>query len=277
MTAGHEAAVGGSYDPHRAHRSYDQEIARLEAQVAVSWPEELRALRRAGVADGATIVEAGCGPGFVTRRLRDAFPRATIHGVDTDPALLAVAAGMVGEAPNVFWHHASAYATGLSAASADVVLARFLFQHLAEPVRAVREAVRVLRPGGLLVVLDVDGALWGVVTPTFPEVAAIHARAGRAQAARGGDRLVGRRLHRILQEGGCEDVVLDAVVYHSDARGLAAFEPQLDPARLAPLVADGVVTPEELALARRVHERFLAAPDPFVLMLTFMATGRRAP
>ena len=59
----------GSYDPERGHLGVTAELARLEAQVRVSWPQEERLLRAIGLRDGLEVLEVGCGPGFFTERL----------------------------------------------------------------------------------------------------------------------------------------------------------------------------------------------------------------
>lgn len=267
----------GSYDPAREVRGLESELARLEAQVAVSWDREARLLGWLGLRDGMKVLEAGCGPGFVTERLLEMVPRGSLTALDSDPEMLRLARERVERAASrLDLVEASILATDLADGQFDFAVARYLFQHLAEPVTAAREILRLLRPGGRLAVIDLDAALWGIAQPAFPEVAPIYAKTGRAQASRGGDRLVGRRLYRILRDAGYQDVELDAFVYHSDAEGLDPFLPQLDPDRLLPLLEQGVLTPGEMETVASAHRRFLASPDAYVLMVGLVASGRKA-
>ena len=56
--------------------------------------------------------------------------------------------------PNVTVQQGSATATGLDAASVDVVFARALIHHLTDLTPAFQEAHRILRPGGIYIVQD---------------------------------------------------------------------------------------------------------------------------
>jgi ubiquinone/menaquinone biosynthesis C-methylase UbiE len=265
----------GSYRAVEELRGLESELERLRAQVLLSWEREARLLSWLGLRDGMRILELGCGPGFVTERLLALVPQARLTALDTDSEMLGRARKALAGDARVEFVQASAGATGLAAASFDFVLARYLFQHLPDPEAVARESLRVLRPGGRLAVVDLDAALWGIVDPAFPEVQRIYAKTGRAQAARGGDRLVGRRLWRMLRASGFDPVDLEAFVYHSDALGLEAFAPQIDPDRLLSFVREGFITPEEHAQVQEAYRRFLATPGAYVLMVGLLACGER--
>lgn len=55
---------------------------------------------------------------------------------------------------------ASVADTGLRANSFDFAIARLLFVHLPDPVAAAREILRILKPGGKLVIIDSDADLF---------------------------------------------------------------------------------------------------------------------
>ncbi|WP_186778339.1 class I SAM-dependent methyltransferase [Streptomyces salinarius] len=262
---------GGSYDPAATTAGgLAGELARLEAQAALSFDAELRILRELGVTEGSgPLVEIGAGSGAVTRRLRAALPGLPLTAVDIDGELLAHAAGCGAE---------TVVADGadlpLPDASAGVVLLRYVLQHLADPGTVLAEALRVLRPGGLLVATEVDASCWGLAEPSYPELAGIHGKLTQAQASAGGDRTVGRRLTRMLRDAGCADVVLRPFATTNDDHPTEAFAPHLGPGRLQPLVAAGVVTLPEFALAADRWNRFRADPDAYVMLLGFTAAGR---
>ena len=92
--------------------------------------------------DGRTILDVGCGEGFVVRHLHGERPELQPSGVDIDPAVLKVAAY---QNPGCLF--AVAQATRLPAATAgfDLVLCNEVLEHLDAPEAALREIGRVAR------------------------------------------------------------------------------------------------------------------------------------
>lgn len=245
----------------------------LRNQVARSWEKESRNLTWFGLRDGMSILDLGCGPGHFTERLAAAFPSASITALDSDPRMLQAAQERLGaRAAHV---SGSADSTSLPAASFDFVIARLLFQHLDDPLAVARECRRVLKPGGRLVIIDVDDDLFGVVEPRVPGLRRLLARYGAAQSKRGGNRRIGRALPRLLRDAGFTNVALEAVAIHSDDAGLDAVFPQLDPIPLQSLVAAGQLSEQEYSELREAHARFVAS-DPYAVILLFMACGLKS-
>ena len=98
--------------------------------------------------------------------------RSTITCVEPSAEFVRVAnaalqkAGV--DAPRASVLHASIEANALRDASYDLVTFRYVLQHLRRPSHALAEAWRLLRPGGLLVVVETDDMLGGVMDP-FPD------------------------------------------------------------------------------------------------------------
>jgi SAM-dependent methyltransferase len=163
--------------------------------------------------------------------------------------------------------------TGLPQSSFDFAYARLLFQHLPDPVGAAREVLRVLKPGGKLIIGDIDDAFM-VSEPQFPEAQAWMNKRAQGQAARGGNRFVGRKLVRLLKEAGFQKPGMEAVVAHTDIVGIEAMLPQLDPGILLPMVRAGVLSEQEHEALLAVREKFLAS-DPFIMFLFFLAGAEK--
>ena len=99
-------------------------------------------------------LDVACGPGSVVvamaRRARHSI------GLDATAAMLAEARRLAEtEAmPNVEWRQGDVYALPFESDRFDIVTCRFAFHHLENPAAALREMVRVCKPGGSIVVCD---------------------------------------------------------------------------------------------------------------------------
>ncbi len=107
----------------------------------------LRRFRRGllkAVADArpATVLDAGCGEGFVTEWLRGALPRARIAGVDASEAALARAARRV---PDADLRPGDVRALPYPDGAFDLVVCTEVLEHVEDPETALRELLRVSR------------------------------------------------------------------------------------------------------------------------------------
>lgn len=114
--------------------------------------DRLAALDVGGV--GQRVVDLGTGTGTVARQLAERG--ATVTGVDPDARLMAEGAKLADRTGAIVtWHAATAEATGLPTASADVVTAGQCWHWFDRPA-AIAEATRILVPGGRLAILYLD-------------------------------------------------------------------------------------------------------------------------
>ena len=104
------------------------------------------------------VLELGGGPGFVTGQLLELLPNSRITVVERDPVLIERARKYLGEKREGRLEiiEGDIMRMDLPDNSFDFAFARLLFQHLPDPVSAAREALRVLRPGGHLVIYCPD-------------------------------------------------------------------------------------------------------------------------
>ena len=115
-------------------------------------------LERAGLRDGAACLDVGCGGGDVTLEMaRLAGLRGRAVGIDMDEVKLALARdeAAVRGIENVAFHAFDVRAWDPEV-EYDIVYARFLLTHLPDPAAALHRMVKSTRPGGVVVVEDID-------------------------------------------------------------------------------------------------------------------------
>ena len=139
--------------------------AELAAQMEVVYSKRDLLRRRAlvhealGAAPGERILDVGCGPGFyVSETLERVGPEGAVVGVDASPAMLGLAAKRCEGHANCTFHEGDATGLPVDDAGFDRALSVQVLEYVADIPAALRELHRVLRPGGRLLLWDVDWA-----------------------------------------------------------------------------------------------------------------------
>lgn len=166
------------------------------------------------LAPGMTVLDAGCGTGGITRGLAKAISAersGRLIGVDADANALEIARneGLAG-IPGAELLQADVYALPFADASFDAVFCHGVLEHLRRPIDGLRELRRVLRPGGVIGVVDAEHDS-RVVWPMAGTLEAAIALMDRLIAndsgwtfpeRSGSDTQIGRRLRELLHEAG---------------------------------------------------------------------------
>lgn len=111
------------------------------------------ALERAGLRAGETVLELGPGPGaFTVAAAQRVGSEGRLIAVDIQPGMIAQVNARVKAAgvTNVETHVASAFELPLPDASVDRAYLITVLPEIPDPVRALREVHRVLKPGGVV-------------------------------------------------------------------------------------------------------------------------------
>jgi len=107
--------------------------------------------------DPSCVVDVGCGTGRLLEKIQPRLPGAELIGVDPAEGMLAVARRRFQGRARVRFKLGTADRLPLDDAIAEVVTTTLSFHHWGEQEAALREVVRVLRPGGRLILADILG------------------------------------------------------------------------------------------------------------------------
>ena len=111
---------------------------------------------------GERILDVGCGPGFyVAELLEEVGPSGAVTGVDGSAAMLSISAKRIDGAPNVTLAEGDATAIPVPDGAFDAALSVQVLEYVDDATAALRDIHRALRPGGRVVIWDVD---WGTVS-----------------------------------------------------------------------------------------------------------------
>ena len=159
------------------------------------------------LSDGMRVLDVGCGPGSMTAGIARRIGRGRVTGIDLSETQIQLAQQRLVELGfgNADFRAASAYELPFDDAHFDAVFSHALIEHLSEPDRAMREFLRVLKPGAVMGVATPDwsGFLYGPSSP--PLKAAVRAYEAM-QVRNGGDVTVGHKLSQYAVEAGFERV-----------------------------------------------------------------------
>ncbi|MFM9372282.1 class I SAM-dependent methyltransferase [Streptomyces sp. Da 82-17] len=153
------------------------------------------------------VLDVGCGPGTITADLAALVPEGRVTGVDAAPGILDRARATAAERglDNVEFAVADVHALDFPDATFCVAHAHQVLQHVGDPVQALRELRRVVKPGGIVAVRDSDYAAmtWYPQVPGLDDWHGLYQRVARAN---GGEPDAGRRLKSWALEAGFTDI-----------------------------------------------------------------------
>ncbi|MHB1486371.1 MAG: class I SAM-dependent methyltransferase [Acidimicrobiales bacterium] len=244
-------------------------------------------LRMLPVSPTWEVLDVGTGYGVLPMELAAHLP-IRVHGIDIVPEYVdgarhvyeALAAqGYFRAGSKLSFEVGDIRRLGCADQSYDFVFVRELLQFLSDPVQAVSELLRVLRPGGYACISDTDDQLWITWPAPSEAFARLHAAVASVQTMTGGDRHTGRKLSSFMRQAGF-DVVSTVVLPEAQHHQVDSAEPeralivsQLEGAR-ARILAAGVMEAAEMDadLAALASE---PVAEQFRMNARIVVTGRR--
>ncbi len=249
------------------------ERERLALLEDVRDPRTFELIGRFDIGEGCQCLEVGAGGGSVVRWLAERVgPRGRVLAVDLDTRFVETL-----ELPNVEVRRENILTDPLEAGVFDLVHCRALLLHLPDPRRALERMSAALRPGGWLVVEDVDYTPFGSASPEHLQSEAFDRAIQRGfellRSSGMMDPFLGRRVPGMVAELGLVDVGHEGStrIHHGKSPDATFWKQSLE--RILELPdSPQLVNVEELKAAASALE------DPafaFVGSTLFAAWGRR--
>lgn len=182
----------------------DTGAARLALLDKVYGPDCHRILAARNVGTGMRVADLGCGTGSTTAWFAaQVGSEGEVCAVDFSAEQLAIAERKANAEglSNIRFLQASADATGLPRGSFDIVHCRLLLCHVTNPLEVVREMMAITKPGGLVIVFDMDinGVFSFPATPCYARLRDLIMEAGKA---RGRDYEIGMKVPVMFRNAG---------------------------------------------------------------------------
>ena len=252
-----------------------REAKRLELKVdPEAWVEKYLARR---VRPGAKVLSVGCGPGVILRAAAALDRSIEAVGLDISANRLREAAERNLENPQVSFVCGDAHAMQFSSDSFDLVYSRMLFEYVKGKEQVIAEMVRVCKPGGTILLQDLDGQLlWHY--PEDPIVQRTAERVVAALASTGFDPFVGRKLFSLTRNAGLTKIDVQVEPYHliageADPQTLLQWELKLEIAK--PQLVRVLGGSEEAADQIGRFLAYLKRPDTLTYSTVFTVTGEK--
>jgi ubiquinone/menaquinone biosynthesis C-methylase UbiE len=217
---------------------------------------------------GMSLLDVGCGPGTLTADLATRVAPGEVLGVDVSPEVVAEAEAHARGAgvPNLSFRVGDFRSVGLAAGSFDAVHAHQVLQHLRDPVGALAEMRKLVRPEGIVAARDGDysAMVWWPADARLDLWREIYLAVTRRNGAEAD---AGRRLLSWARAAGFEDVAYSTSTWTfatPEDRGWWAelWAERTTSSLLARQAADyGIATPDRLEAAAAGWRALGAAAD----------------
>jgi ubiquinone/menaquinone biosynthesis C-methylase UbiE len=161
----------------------------------------------------ADVLSVGCGPAIILRSICEFHPDVTGTGLDISPLRVRQATERNQHSSRSRFFCGDVREMPFASDTFDIVYTRMLLQYIGEKERAVNEMVRVCKPGGTVLMQDLDGQLiWHY--PEDPDMQEAIERVLKGLAESGFDPFAGRKLYWLASKAGLKNIHVQAECYH---------------------------------------------------------------
>lgn len=186
---------------------HKDEAERLEYQATIpqySIKDETKNLK---IKEGSKVLDAGCGTGLLSRYVQSNYLNITVDAFDYSEIRVAEAKkrskGIPYKKINFFQDNIEAMS--VASETYDVIVSRYVIEHLPNPKKAIIEMARLLKPGGTLYIIDLDG----IFINLHSENKRFNFLLDKIKEGFKSDLYIGRKLPAYFHEAGLTDIDYD--------------------------------------------------------------------
>jgi len=230
---------------------------------------------------GMRVLDCGCGPGTITAGLAAHVAPGETVGLDRNPDQVARALALARErgVTTMRVEQGDMQALPFPDAAFDAVFSCYALEYLRDPLVALREMRRVLRPGGVIGIRTGEPRTMRL-SPESPATERF-LRWNCWWREQGGSPYLGPAQHRLLRDAGFRDCQVSAVATCHVGRGpdatrnpaTAWVSVLMQPERLAMTIEQGWATRQEVEEMAAAVRAWGEAPDALSAALAFTAVG----
>jgi ubiquinone/menaquinone biosynthesis C-methylase UbiE len=160
---------------------------------------------------GMRLLDCGCGPGTITVNLAEVVAPGEVVGIDIEDKQFEIGRANARErgVSNVRFETGNIYDLPFPSDTFDAVFAHAVLYHLKTPRKALIELHRILKPGGVIAIRDLDNG-GTIFTPSSQILDKALELIGRVLEYNGGNSLFGRSQRAILREVGFVNIQVSA-------------------------------------------------------------------
>jgi ubiquinone/menaquinone biosynthesis C-methylase UbiE len=153
----------------------------------------------------SSLLDVGCGSGILIKYLLDSNKEMKLFGLDITPKMVEVAKRKFAKDPSVEITLGSAVKIPYEDSTFDYVTCASSFHHHPDPLRSAKEMVRVLKPGGKLLILDM--CIEGFLRKILFKVENIYHNEGKVF------RLTNKEMNDLYKDVGLRDIKQSTFLY----------------------------------------------------------------
>ena len=250
---------------------FKTEVERLKYQAEVMWKKELDYFKLLGISDDMRILEVGSGPGYMTELIKKSYPNNSMTCLELNPELISVAKNTeyLKEFKDITYIQGSILESNLPSQSFDIIFTSLVLMHISEREKAVEEIYRLLKPGGISIIIEADQDLTIMEPDVDKEHLYLKEKGKEIDKKFGVDNKFGRRLPKLLLKFGFLQTKMNGIVIHSDIDTFF-FREMSSPKYAKPFLDKGLITTEEYNYLLKYNTELLENEDAIGFVVVFI-------